>query len=57
MRHSQAIESNLEMISGEGFDWQQLIANTEWLALRMERESDPARRQAAQAERSRDRRR
>lgn len=40
MRHSQAIESTLEMISGEGFDWQQLIANTKWLALRMERESD-----------------
>ena len=41
------------MISGKDLDWQTLIADTEWLGIRMEQESDLARRQEAQA-RSRD---
>ncbi len=48
-----AIESDLAMISGKDLDWQTLIADTEWLGIRMEQESDLARRQEAQA-RSRD---
>jgi tetratricopeptide (TPR) repeat protein len=48
-----AIQTNLAMISGKDLDWQRLIADTEWLGIRMERESDLARRQEAQA-RSRD---
>ena len=47
------IQSDLAMISGKDLDWQQLIADTEWLGIRMEQESDLARRQEAQA-RSRD---
>ena len=49
-----AIQFNLDMISreGENLDWQQLIADTERIALRMERESDLARRQESR-ERSR----
>ena len=43
-----AIRSNLVMISGKDLDWQRLTANTEWLGLRMEQESDLARRQEAQ---------
>jgi hypothetical protein len=35
------------MISGKDLDWQKLIANTEWLGIRMEEESDLARRQQA----------
>jgi tetratricopeptide (TPR) repeat protein len=42
-----AIQSDLAMISGRDLDWQRLIANTEWLGIRMEEESDLARRQAA----------
>ena len=48
-----AIQTNLAMISGKDLDWQRLIADTEWLGIRMEQESDLARRQEAQA-RSRD---
>ena len=48
-----AIQGNLAMISGKDLDWQRLIADTEWLGIRMEQESDLARRQEAQA-RSRD---
>ena len=43
------IHSDLTMISGKDLDWQQLIADTEWLGIRMEQESDLARRQEAQA--------
>jgi len=49
----RAIQSDLAMISGKDLDWQRLTANTEWLGIRMEAESDLARRQEAQA-RSRD---
>jgi tetratricopeptide (TPR) repeat protein len=48
-----AIQSDLAMISGKDLDWQRLIADTEWLGIRMEQERDLARRQEAQA-RSRD---
>jgi tetratricopeptide (TPR) repeat protein len=48
-----AIQSDLAMIGGKDLDWQKLIANTEWLGIRMEEESDLARRQEAQ-EMSRD---
>jgi tetratricopeptide (TPR) repeat protein len=43
-----AIQSNLAMISGRDVDWQRLTVNTEWLGIRMEQESDLARRQEAQ---------
>ena len=43
----RAIQSDLAMISGKDVDWQQLTAATEWLGIRMEQESDLARRQAA----------
>jgi tetratricopeptide (TPR) repeat protein len=42
-----AIQSNLVMISGKDLDWQRLTADTEWLGIRMEQESDLARRQEA----------
>lgn len=42
-----AIQSDLAMISGRDLDWQRLIADTEWLGMRMEQESDLARRQEA----------
>jgi tetratricopeptide (TPR) repeat protein len=42
-----AIQSNLAMISGRDLDWQTLTVNTEWLGIRMEQESDLARRQEA----------
>jgi tetratricopeptide (TPR) repeat protein len=48
-----AIQSDLAMISGKDLDWQRLTTDTEWLGIRMEAESDLARRQEAQA-RSRD---
>jgi tetratricopeptide (TPR) repeat protein len=48
-----AIQNNLAMISGKDLDWQKLTADTEWLGIRMEEESDLARRQEAQ-DRSRD---
>ena len=44
----RAIQSDLAMISAKDVDWQRLTANTEWLGIRMEWESDLARRQAAQ---------
>jgi tetratricopeptide (TPR) repeat protein len=40
-----AIQTNLAMISGKDVDWQQLTTATEWLGIRMEEESDLARRQ------------
>ena len=40
-----AIQSNLAMISGKEIDWQKLTADTEWLGIRMEQETDLARRQ------------
>jgi tetratricopeptide (TPR) repeat protein len=43
-----AIQSDLAMISGKDLDWQKLTADTEWLGIRMEEESDLARRQEAQ---------
>jgi hypothetical protein len=43
-----AIQNNLAMISGKDVDWQRLTADTEWLGIRMEQESDLARRQEAQ---------
>jgi tetratricopeptide (TPR) repeat protein len=43
------IQSDLAMISGKDLDWQRLIADTEWLGIRMEQESDLARRQEAEA--------
>ena len=52
-----AIQYNLEMISREGLNWQQLIANTERLALQTERETDLARRQESREMRSRNRQR
>ena len=54
-----AIQYNLEMISreGENLNWQRLIANTERLALQMERETDLARRQESREMRSRNRQR
>ena len=42
-----AIQSDLAMISGKDLDWQRLTVNTEWLGIRMEQESDLARRQEA----------
>ena len=44
-----AIQTDLAMISGKDLDWQRLIEDTEWLGIRMEQESDLARRQEAQA--------
>ena len=43
-----AIQRDLAMISGKDLDWQKLTADTEWLAIRMEQESDLARRQEAE---------
>jgi hypothetical protein len=42
-----AIQGNLTMISSKDIDWQRLTADTEWLGIRMEQESDLARRQEA----------
>jgi tetratricopeptide (TPR) repeat protein len=42
-----AIQNDLALISGKDLDWQKLIADTEWLGIRMEQESDLARRQQA----------
>jgi len=49
----RAIQSDLAMISAKDFDWQRLITNTEWLGIRMEAESDLARRQEARDKPSR----
>jgi tetratricopeptide (TPR) repeat protein len=43
-----AIQNNLAMMTGKDLDWEKLTANTEWLGIRMEEESDLARRQEAQ---------
>ena len=43
----RAIQSDLAMVSGKDVDWQRLTADTEWLGVRMEQESDLARRQEA----------
>ena len=43
-----AIQSDLAMISGKDVDWQRLTADTEWLGIRMEQESDLARKQEAE---------
>jgi tetratricopeptide (TPR) repeat protein len=43
----RAIQSDLAMISGKDVDWQRLTADTEWLGISMEWESDWARRQDA----------
>jgi tetratricopeptide (TPR) repeat protein len=43
-----AIQRDLAMISGKDLDWQRLTANTESLGIRMEQESDLARRQDAE---------
>jgi tetratricopeptide (TPR) repeat protein len=43
------IQSDLAMISGKDLDWNRLISDSEWLGIRMEQESDLARRQEAQA--------
>jgi tetratricopeptide (TPR) repeat protein len=42
-----AIQSDLAMVSGKDVDWQRLTADTEWLGISMEWESDWARRQEA----------
>src|SRR4029450_2222804 len=41
----RAIQSDLAMVSGKDVDWQRLTADTEWLGISMEWESDGARRQ------------
>ena len=43
----RAIQSDLAMVSGKDVDWQRLTADTEWLGISMEWESDWARRQGA----------
>src|SRR6266850_8008570 len=48
-----AIQTDLAIISGKDLNWQRLTADTEWLGMRMEEESDLARRQEAES-RSRD---
>ena len=50
-----AIQYNLDLISKESPNWQRLIANTERIAMQMERETDLARRQESREQRSRDR--
>lgn len=47
------IQGDLTMISAREFDWEKLIASSEWIGQRMEEESDNARRDEAR-ERSRD---
>ncbi|MGH7929435.1 MAG: tetratricopeptide repeat protein, partial [Candidatus Binatia bacterium] len=48
-----AIQDDLAIISGREFDWQKLIASSEWIAQRMEEETDRARSDEAR-ERSRE---
>lgn len=43
-----AIKGDLAMISSREFDWQRLIADSEWLGKRMEEEGDLAAKQEAQ---------
>ncbi len=45
MRGINSFLGDLAMISGKDLDWQRLTADTEWLGIRMEWESDWARRQ------------
>ena len=52
-----AIQYNLGLISKESPNWTRLIANTERIAMQMERETDLARRQESREMRSRDRQR
>jgi len=52
-----AIQYNQGLIAKESPNWPRLIANTERLALQMERETDLARRQESRDMRSRDRQR
>jgi len=42
------IQGDLAMISAREFDWQKLIADSEWIAQRMEEEGDKARRDEAE---------
>jgi tetratricopeptide (TPR) repeat protein len=48
-----AIESDLAMMSGRDLDWQRVIADGEWVAMRMEEEGDKARNDE-QRDRARD---
>ena len=48
-----AIRGDLALISGREFDWQKLITDGEWIAMRMEEETDKA-RQDESRERMRD---
>jgi tetratricopeptide (TPR) repeat protein len=48
-----AIQGDLAVISGREFDWQKLIASSEWIAQKMEEEGDRA-RQAEARERARE---
>jgi hypothetical protein len=52
-----AIQYNMDLIAKESPNWPRLIANTERIAMQMERETDLARRQESREMRSRDRRR
>ena len=52
-----AIQYNLGLISKESPNWTRLIANTERIAMQMERETDLARRQESREMRSRNRQR
>ena len=45
----KAIDSDLAMINGRDIDWQRLIADSEWIAMRMEEEGDKARRDEQRA--------
>jgi len=38
-----AIQSDLAMISGRDLDWQRVVADSEWVTMRMEEEGDKAR--------------
>jgi len=49
----KAIQTDLAIISGREFDWQRLITDGEWIAMRMEEENDKA-RQDESRERMRD---
>jgi hypothetical protein len=48
-----AIQSDLAMISGRDLDWQRVVTDGEWVAMRMEAEGDKARNDE-QRERQRD---
>jgi tetratricopeptide (TPR) repeat protein len=40
---ARAIQSDLAMMSGRDLDWQRVVADGEWVAMRMEEEGDKAR--------------